>query len=837
MEDTQATEAVKLVEEGTALWKVRGINKWFHRQYKIDTENMCLMGESKKWWSSGSTSGGDGAENSVHIVDITEIRSGWKTDTFNTVGSYFEKIKEKAASANEPVIEEGRSFSIIHGEAGRETLDLVASSQEERDAWVRALTYLLDKVRSSHQDNQYDLWLKKQFQTADADNNGSLTYDETAVLLKNLNLKLDNKHAKKLFDNANTNKRKRGGEQVLDSKEFVDFYHALLKMPEMEKLFKTHSNEKAGTMSAEQLCTFMQQCQGMGQMTAQEAADLIKEYEVSSLKSQEHLSFDGFYRLMLSNLFNIYNSAHQTAVHQNMNQPLSHYFISSSHNTYLIGHQLAGTSSLEGYISALRRGCKVVELDVWDGEDEPIIYHGHTLTTKIALADVLRDAIKPYAFIASPYPLILSIENHLSLEQQVIMVKQFKEILGDDLLTQPVSDDIKVLPSPEELKGKIIVKAKKPKDSSLRRLASALTEKCKSILSGGEVEDDDDDDDDNTDIDYIDSEEQPAQAKKESPSSSPPLGYLSLIKRKTKALLGCSPKQKVHKPLAPELAQIVNVCEGKKFVSLFNSFESDMCVHFPSLRENKAKNIFETTPDDFIKFTQRQICKIYPLGTRTDSSNLKPYPFWTVGAQVVTLNMQTEDKPNFYNDALFRSNGNCGYVLKPDILIGKEPFVHSQLENRIKSKFFSLRFLRSSVRFVGHHFMRPQTKVLRVKIISGQHLPASEKKGDITDPYIQLKVRGHPLDKQKQRTKTIKNNGFNPVFDEVLEVRIGVPQVSLIYFTVRDESSYAKDPVLARACIPFSSLMPGYRHVHLTEITGKSLAPAAIFVHVAIQDV
>ncbi|XP_076043013.1 1-phosphatidylinositol 4,5-bisphosphate phosphodiesterase delta-4-like isoform X14 [Oratosquilla oratoria] len=788
MEDTQATEAVKLVEEGTALWKVRGINKWFHRQYKIDTENMCLMGESKKWWSSGSTSGGDGAENSVHIVDITEIRSGWKTDTFNTVGSYFEKIKEKAASANEPVIEEGRSFSIIHGEAGRETLDLVASSQEERDAWVRALTYLLDKVRSSHQDNQYDLWLKKQFQTADADNNGSLTYDETAVLLKNLNLKLDNKHAKKLFDNANTNKRKRGGEQVLDSKEFVDFYHALLKMPEMEKLFKTHSNEKAGTMSAEQLCTFMQQCQGMGQMTAQEAADLIKEYEVSSLKSQEHLSFDGFYRLMLSNLFNIYNSAHQTAVHQNMNQPLSHYFISSSHNTYLIGHQLAGTSSLEGYISALRRGCKVVELDVWDGEDEPIIYHGHTLTTKIALADVLRDAIKPYAFIASPYPLILSIENHLSLEQQVIMVKQFKEILGDDLLTQPVSDDIKVLPSPEELKGKIIVKAKKPK--------------------GGEVEDDDDDDDDNTDIDYIDSEEQPAQAKK-----------------------------KVHKPLAPELAQIVNVCEGKKFVSLFNSFESDMCVHFPSLRENKAKNIFETTPDDFIKFTQRQICKIYPLGTRTDSSNLKPYPFWTVGAQVVTLNMQTEDKPNFYNDALFRSNGNCGYVLKPDILIGKEPFVHSQLENRIKSKFFSLRFLRSSVRFVGHHFMRPQTKVLRVKIISGQHLPASEKKGDITDPYIQLKVRGHPLDKQKQRTKTIKNNGFNPVFDEVLEVRIGVPQVSLIYFTVRDESSYAKDPVLARACIPFSSLMPGYRHVHLTEITGKSLAPAAIFVHVAIQDV
>ena len=31
--------------------------------------------------------------------------------------------------------------------------------------------------------------------------------------------------------------------------------------------------------------------------------------------------------------------------------------------------------------------------------------------------------------------------------------------------------------------------------------------------------------------------------------------------------------------------------------------------------------------------------------------------------------MQTEDKATFYNDALFKNNGNCGYVLKPDILL------------------------------------------------------------------------------------------------------------------------------------------------------------------------
>ena len=102
-------------------------------------------------------------------------------------------------------------------------------------------------------------------------------------------------------------------------------------------------------------------------------------------------------------------------------------------------------------------------VDVWNGDEgEPIIYHGHTLTTKITLADVLRDAIKLYAFTASPYPVILSIENHLSIEQQVVMVKLLKEILGDMLLTDPVPSDLSALPSPEDLKNKVIIKAKKP---------------------------------------------------------------------------------------------------------------------------------------------------------------------------------------------------------------------------------------------------------------------------------------------------------------------------------------------------------------------------------------
>lgn len=101
-------------------------------------------------------------------------------------------------------------------------------------------------------------------------------------------------------------------------------------------------------------------------------------------------------------------------------------------------------------------------VDIYDGDHEPMIYHGKTFTSKVSLREVCH-VIKKYGFVASPYPIILSAEVHCSLAQQDMIAAIMIEVFKDTLVQEPLEElaegrKIEVLPSPEQLKGKILLK-------------------------------------------------------------------------------------------------------------------------------------------------------------------------------------------------------------------------------------------------------------------------------------------------------------------------------------------------------------------------------------------
>ncbi|XP_014118545.1 PREDICTED: 1-phosphatidylinositol 4,5-bisphosphate phosphodiesterase beta-3-like, partial [Pseudopodoces humilis] len=76
------------------------------------------------------------------------------------------------------------------------------------------------------------------------------------------------------------------------------------------------------------------------------------------------------------------------------------------------------------------------------------------------------EAIAESAFKTSPFPVILSFENHVeSARQQAKMAEYCRSIFGAALLTEPLEkyplEPGVPLPSPQELLGRILIKNKK----------------------------------------------------------------------------------------------------------------------------------------------------------------------------------------------------------------------------------------------------------------------------------------------------------------------------------------------------------------------------------------
>ncbi len=155
-----------------------------------------------------------------------------------------------------------------------------------------------------------------------------------------------------------------------------------------------------------------------------------------------------------------------------LNKPLSNYWINSSFHTSSMSD---GTPSIHSYTMALLRGCKSIDLNCWDGiflpsgECVPVIIPSNekpetsfTVKNKLTFRSVVLVVRKYLLENRKTYPIIFNLENNCSEPFQKSMVKTMRELFGKYLFIPSSSDRKKELPSPESLRGMIVVNVRKP---------------------------------------------------------------------------------------------------------------------------------------------------------------------------------------------------------------------------------------------------------------------------------------------------------------------------------------------------------------------------------------
>uniref|UniRef100_A0A8C0GKP8 Phosphoinositide phospholipase C n=3 Tax=Chelonoidis abingdonii TaxID=106734 RepID=A0A8C0GKP8_CHEAB len=586
-------------------------------------------------------------------------------------------------------------------------------------------------------------------------------------------------------------------------KVYKTFLMNLCPRPEIDEIFTSHHSKAKPYMTKEHLAKFINKKQRDSRLNdilfppakPEQVQGLIEKYEPSGINIQRgQLSPEGMVWFLCGPENNIV-SLDKVVLYQDMTQPLSHYFINSSHNTYLTAGQFSGISSPEMYRQTLLSGCRCVELDCWKGrppDEEPIITHGFTMTTEILFKDVI-EAIAESAFKTSLYPVILSFENHVdSPKQQAKMAEYCRTIFGDMLLTEPLEKyPLKPgvpLPSPQDLLGKILIKNKKNQSASEDRRDSLKKERNEAT-------------DQPVTVDGDVTEEGPEEDEEESGN---------LDEEQIKNMQSDEGTAGLEVTAYEEMSSLVNYIQPIKFDSFDTSTEQNRSYVISSFTETKAYDLLTKSAEQFVEYNKRQMSRIYPKGTRMDSSNYMPQMFWNVGCQMVALNFQTMDVPMQQNMALFEFNGQSGYHLKHEFMRRPDKQFDPYSVDRIDVVVAS---------------------ILSITILSGQFLSDRSVK-----TYVEVELFGLPGDpKRKYRTKlTSSANSLNPVWKEEAFVfeKILMPELASLRIVALEEGG----KFIGQRIIPIIAVHSGYHHICLRSESNMPLTMPSLFVYLEMKD-
>ncbi|KAF8397289.1 hypothetical protein HHK36_016202 [Tetracentron sinense] len=592
---------------------------------------------------------------------------------------------------------------------------------------------------------------------------------------------------------------------------------------EIKSLFERYSEN--GTMTVDHLHKFLIEVQGEDTTTIEDAQaiiDSLKEFKHLNIFFRKGLNLEAFFRYLFSDTNPPLSPSR--VVHHDMTAPVSHYFIYTGHNSYLTGNQLSSDCSDVPIIEALQRGVRVIELDLWPNstKEDVDVLHGRTLTTPVELIKCLR-SIKEHAFFVSEYPVVLTLEDHLTPDLQAKVAKMVSQMFGDTLFSHG-SECLEEFPSPESVKKQIIISTKPPKEYHETK--------------------------------NIKEQENDAQKGKDSVEEEAwgeeVLDLKAELEADDKNGLDEGEDHRLEEDLddgdlksqqneAPEYKHLIGIHAGKLKGGLKDWLMVDPHkVRRISLSEQVFEKAVKTHGMDIVRFTQRNLLRVYPKTTRFDSSNYNPLIGWMYGAQMVAFNMQGSGRSLWLMHGMFRANGGCGYVKKPDFLLKVGPHneafdpkarlpVKTTLKlsgslSELLTIFSLLTFLDEVPLFflctyclfieVSLFFFTQQVKVYMGE---GWHLDFHHTHFDLYSPpdfYTRVGIAGVPADTVMKKTKTIEDD-WTPTWNEEFAFPLTVPELALLRIEVHEYDMSEKDDFGGQMCLPVSELRIGIRAVPL----------------------
>lgn len=616
-----------------------------------------------------------------------------------------------------------------------------------------------------------------------------LSLDDVVKYMQRLNININKHYLRTIFDSL-SDKNGPIEPPVLDFEKFKEFIAILKKREDIVQIWsevcdKPEDNHM-GFASFENFLKNIQH-EVLDNTLAQKIFDRFR-------KSDQGWDADSLNHFLLSKYSKpIMDGEHEYSYY---GFPLNEYFISSSHNTYLTGRQIADDSSTEGYTKALQKGCRCIEIDIWDGQDEesdravPVVCHGKLFTSTISLKNVLT-TIKKYAFVTSPFPLILSLEINCSVSNQYQVIELLLETLAEFLVIEPL-EGVASLPSPNDLKHKILIKAKKTSLFTNLYLNESGTLTTMST---------------NT-----------------STSTSTSTSNTSFSEDNSTGISNNNrhSKKRKHRKVVDELSDLAVYVQGQKFRN-FSLPESKTYNHCFSLSERMVDSMLkdEERRNAINKHNRRFLMRVYPSNMRLRSTNFLPINYWLHGVQMVATNWQTYDLGQQINEALFDGADKAGYVLKPKDI--RKPVIKHTMRNLPS-------FTEKKIKF-------------RIKIISAHQLPKPNNFNiDTINPFVTLEIMGAQtvdIDEgiSECQTSVINDNGFNPIWNESFGGTISTNGFLFIKFSLNTAISKDSTAILGTFLGKLENLRQGYRYLPLNDTLGEELIYSSLFVHINYSEV